>query len=528
MASHVVVIDSTARRATVKTTPAKPLSDILEEACKKLNLNPNQYGLKNNNKPVDLSRTIRLSGLSSGAKLELVQLSKSPSVVSVALQLPESAAQGLPNGRLTDKFPSTTTLWHVLRKFEAGVAGGGGASGKNLTARSVPVIQQGGSGEGALYYEQPCINIMGRELSTFTDLQKTLGQLGFNSGSTLLRLNFKTTETPMHEAMEQITEYFKSLEDDFRPPPSQPATTSEPPPSNEAATTSTPREPTEAGNDTPMTDAPSTDSTIPDQPPSTPPSPSLTSRPVQIFAAPTSSTPSAASFTTHNASDYVPTVEHAQAHQRLLQQSSRNVRLPTDSELEAQAQAAREKLASVASIEIKIRFPDQTSIVATFAQSDTAKELYNFVRECLDPSVQSEPFVLKYPNTSTGPLAASRPGGQSTVPVTPLSDSTTSPSSHPKLIQDLALKGRTLMTFFWDPEKTSPEARMKRTVLKPELRSEAKEIEVKDIGATSKDKDEDKGVRVDLSGKGADDGKEGKDGRGAKKVPKWLKLPGKK
>lgn len=46
MASHVVVIDSTARRATIKTTPNKTLSEVLEEACGKLGLNAAQYALK--------------------------------------------------------------------------------------------------------------------------------------------------------------------------------------------------------------------------------------------------------------------------------------------------------------------------------------------------------------------------------------------------------------------------------------------------------------------------------------------------
>jgi hypothetical protein len=46
MSSHVVVLDATARRATIKTTPGKYLTDILQEACKKLGLDANQYGLK--------------------------------------------------------------------------------------------------------------------------------------------------------------------------------------------------------------------------------------------------------------------------------------------------------------------------------------------------------------------------------------------------------------------------------------------------------------------------------------------------
>jgi tether containing UBX domain for GLUT4 len=46
MASHVVVIDSTARRAQIKTTPNKPLTEVLEEACVKLGLKSTNYGLK--------------------------------------------------------------------------------------------------------------------------------------------------------------------------------------------------------------------------------------------------------------------------------------------------------------------------------------------------------------------------------------------------------------------------------------------------------------------------------------------------
>jgi hypothetical protein len=46
MASNLVVIDTSYRRATIKTTPTRHLSDVLEEACKKLNLRSEQYGLK--------------------------------------------------------------------------------------------------------------------------------------------------------------------------------------------------------------------------------------------------------------------------------------------------------------------------------------------------------------------------------------------------------------------------------------------------------------------------------------------------
>ena len=540
MASHVVVIDSTARRATVKVTPGKYLSDVLDEACKKLGLNASQYGLKyvsatgmlltcfgvlthvlyrNNNKQVDLSRTIRLSGLSSGAKLELVQSSRSPTVISVAIQLPESEAQGIPNGRLTDKFPSTTTLWHVLRKFEAGVAGGGGAGGRNLTAKSVPVTSSGSTGAGGLFYQQPVVNVMGRELSSFTDLQKTLSQLGFNSGSALLRLNFKTSDTPMHEAMAQIEQYFKSEGDESAtsiPTVPVPETTSLAGTIEEGSAQSAKLEGGERSAelvDTPMVDAPPTISTsISETSSSSATDPSIVlGRPIQIFAPPSTSRPHAASIPPpHNETDYIPTVEHAQAHQRSLQAASRNTRLLTDAELEAQAAASKEKLASITSVDVKVRFPDQTSIISSFTQQDTGKSLYDFVRDCLDSDHATEPFLLKFPGRT----------GQTAIP-----DSSTSPST--KLIQGLQLKGRVMVTFSWDPEKASQEARRSKTVLKEELREKAKEIEVPDVNkieGMGADEKEDQGVKVDISKE-----EKRKDGEGGgKKIPKWLKLPGKK
>lgn len=68
------------------------------------------------------------------------------------------------------------------------------------------------AGSGRLVYETPVVQVMGRELSAFTDLQKSLGQLGFNGGSVLLRLSFRPTQTPLEESMAEIEEYFKSID----------------------------------------------------------------------------------------------------------------------------------------------------------------------------------------------------------------------------------------------------------------------------------------------------------------------------
>lgn len=135
-----------------------------------------------------MSRTIRQTGLSGGAKLELIVVSRSPSVVSIALQLPETLAGSAPGGRLLDKFASNTTLWHILRAFESKEG-----CNYNFTGRGVAQVEQGTAGAGRVYYEMPILNIMGRELSSFTDLQKTMGQLGINGGSSLIRMSFRKT-----------------------------------------------------------------------------------------------------------------------------------------------------------------------------------------------------------------------------------------------------------------------------------------------------------------------------------------------
>ncbi|THC99836.1 hypothetical protein EYZ11_000648 [Aspergillus tanneri] len=510
MSSHVVVLDSTARRATVKTTPGKHLADILQEACKKLGVNASQYGLKYKGKQLDLSLVFRLSGLISGAKLELVQLSRSPSVVTVALQLPEPEARGTPNGRILDKFPSTTTIWLILRKFEAGVAGA--SSARNLTARGVPATG-GNNGSGRLFYETPVVQILERELSTFTDLQKSLAQLGFNNGNVLLRLSFRRTEEPLEEAMVKIQDYFKSFDDSA--PPQQHESSAE--------QTQTAREPNQPEQRPPSfaSNATSNAPTPPDQPPETQPHvipapvesselPTISSRSVTVFAPPSSSTPQSAQ-TSYNESDYVPSVDHAQAHQRRLNMASRNTRLPSDAEIAAKAAAEEEKLAAVQGVDVKVRLPDQSQIVAKFNQGDTGKTIYDFVRNCLAEPFAGEKFIITH--LPTGTPASSGRKIQSEVP----------DSDKILLIKDLGMVGRVLVTFTWDAS-ASLAARQSRTeLLKPELRTKAQELKVEqppEVMDTSED------AAVPKSGTDRQSGEKS----GARKggLPKWLKLPGKK
>ncbi|KAJ5112307.1 hypothetical protein N7532_000352 [Penicillium argentinense] len=509
MSAHVVVIDATARRATIKTTPSTHLTDVLQEACKKLGYNASQYGLKHNRKQLDLSLTFRLTGLKSGAKLELVQQSRSPSVVTIALQLPESEARGAPNGRILDKFPSTTTLWLVLRKFEAGVAGSN--SVRNLTARGAPDLSAGGGGSARLFYEIPVLQVLDRELSSFTDLQKSLAQLGFNSGNILIRLSFRRTEEPLEEAMVKIGEYFKSAGEDTAPPTQNQASAPIEGKTEEQTQTPSSSGQPEASNE--MAPQPPADhETLPDAPQEQPASASSSGRPVTVFSPPSTSTPSSAQIP-HNEEDYIPSVEHAKAHQRQLNQSSRNQRLPTDAEIEAKAAAEEKRRAEVREVDVKVRFPDQSQVVSKFGPADSGLSLYGFVRSCLDPAFAKEKIIL---NVFVNP-ALGRSGHATTIP-----------ESDRLLIKDLGLSGRVLVNFTWTDAASAAAQQGRSSILRPELRDQARELKIEqprdivDEPAAPASSSKDAGH----SGSGEPTKSAGLKKSGG--VPKWLKLPGKK
>lgn len=464
-------------------------------------------------KQLDLSLSVRLAGLSSGAKLELVQLSRSPSVVSVALQLPESEAQGAPNGRLLDKFPSTTTLWLVLRKFEAGVAGNG--TTRNLTARGAPSTD---AGAGRLYYQMPVIHAMGRELSSFSDLQKSLAQLGFNSGNVLLRLSFRTTQEPLEEVMAKIAEYFKDVEAQSGPAAAEASVAAEQP----APVSAQPTEPSSLPASTTQEEPTlvSTDSSVsqpePSQlPPSDPSaSPSVSSRPVTVYRPPSGTTPQSA-LSAYDEEDYVPTIEHARSHQERLSKLSRNTRLPSDKEIAEKAAAEQEKLAGIKEVEVKIRFPEQSQVVAKFGQPDTGATLYSFVRSCLNDPFAGEKFSLTVFGGGGG-------RGKNQIP----------DSDQTYLIKDVGIRGRVLVNFTWD-DQASPAARGSgANLLKPELRSQAQDIQIPSVPEAPQEEPEDKSalgrLGAALRGEGRDKDKMSAERKGGGGVPKWFKMPGKK
>ena len=478
MASHVVIVDSSFRRINIKCTPNTFLSDVLAEACQKLKLPAEQYGLKlvsptfpqiacpadtifrHNKKTVDLSRTFRFSGLPSGAQLELVQASRSATPINVALQLPPSEG----NSRLTAKFPSTTSVWKILRAFESGATGGGPLM--NFTQRGVAQTQNGTPGAGRLFYEMPAVNILGRELATFTDLQKTLVQLGVTSGSALLRLDFKNSGQPLEQAMTDISEYFQASDEtdpavveapdsqmQENPPPTNSAPAEDamveqaPPDSGQASNKAEPA----ATEETPLPQESGTETTQISQPP--PVTQQLTtsesaSRAVKVFLAPTVST-SLAAIQHHDESDYVPTIEQAKQHLARLNTAGRNQRLPSDAEL-AQREADRQaRLNAIQGVKVRIRLPDQTSVETEFGNNDSGNEVYDFIRKLMTNG--KEDFSLKYVN-SKGTHVSLRDGPQ-------------------KLVAENGWKGNMLVNLVWG--ESVPAHVKRQPVLKDETRRQA-------------------------------------------------------
>ncbi|KAG9473592.1 hypothetical protein GDO78_004079 [Eleutherodactylus coqui] len=111
----VSVLAPNGRRQTVKVTAGTPLLQVLEEVCKKQNFNPREYNLKFQRTVVDLSLQWRFANLPNNAKLEMVSRSQQragteSTKVRVALQLEEGA-------RLQDEFLCSQSLWEVLTHF---------------------------------------------------------------------------------------------------------------------------------------------------------------------------------------------------------------------------------------------------------------------------------------------------------------------------------------------------------------------------------------------------------------------------
>ncbi|KAK3383202.1 GLUT4 regulating protein TUG-domain-containing protein [Lasiosphaeria ovina] len=512
MSAHVEVVSSDFRRVKVKVSPGTHLVDVLTEACKKLNLNADKYLFKHKQKAVDLSAPFRTSGLVTGAKLELVLKSSSPSVVSIALDVV--------GRRLTKKLPSHMTLWQVMRQFETA------EKDLNITGRGSPKPNSGNSGSGQLYYEAPVVNILGKEYSALEDLQKTLSQCGINSGSIVLRVAFRNSDKTLYEAMEEISGYLKDVapvetekqEETTAPALSvsegpkpggalaRPMTQPEAAPAPEATsteetkpkTTTTATEPSapvessapaesNVAGDAMDIDEPSTTATAVGR--------------IQldgVFSAPSSSTPIAAQIFEEE-SVYEPTIAHAQLRQQQLNARSQNTRLKSDAELAAAAAQEAAKLAKITTVHIKVRFPDQTSAQWVIGREETGTVFYEAVRGVM--AHPNEPFKLIMSGTKTFIQEDGKP-----------------------LITNYRLKSHELLNLMWEDEASS-EAR-NAAFLKSSVASKAQAVVVPKVPKETEEQEGTAGPST-IPAKSEKNSGSGLDGF-PKKLPKWMKLPGRK
>jgi tether containing UBX domain for GLUT4 len=378
----------------------------------------------------------------------------------------------------------------------------------------------GTSGAGRLHYEQPVITVMPahREQSDFVGLQQTLVQLGFDSGSALLKLSYKNSGLPLEEAMAQISQYFKteqstaagaagahaatpaqSVSEPTLEQAAPEATTAvagemtrndEPDPepmevdaNSTALSTAEPDVPAEGvtaenvgdiSPAAPLAAATSTASAAPSDPPVESSQGSEPPRNIQIFSAPTSSTPQAAR-NAFNESDYLPTIEHAKVHQAQLLNKTRNTRLLSDKELEEQEKAHQERIEAVAAKggALRIRMPDGALIQMNFTKEDTADVLYDFAKGFLDR--KNEPFELKY--------------------TSPLGRLVLIEKNNKRLSHDLRFSTNELITFQW-AEDASAEARASRSTLAQEWQAKATALKVEELAQAEKPQAPAKGQTV--------------------------------
>lgn len=443
--------------------------------------------------------------------------------------MPTSGEQSGDLARLTDKFPSDTPLWQLLRRFEDGTSGNPNKEKRNynFTQRATPVTTDGATtGSGRLNYEMPVINIMGRELATFLDLQKTLGQLGFSSGSCLIRLTYRDSGQPMSEAMEQITTYFRSID-----PPAPTSTTdthgthgldvgeasSSIDPNGAARLDSLAGERITADDqttedtlvesavsapfapvspvaaDSPMTDfdvASPASETEPQTSRATSAPPTHSGSSIAIFSPPSMTTSHTAP--SYSEDDYIPTLDHAQLHQARLASETRNRKLLSDAELATAQQEREATLAKVKDVMVRIRFPDQSIAQRSFGQNSTVADVYAMCREVMEAPTSA--FQIRVLAAGIG----GKPGGMTTLKEEGAEGSR-------RLIRDLSWQGRVLVTVVWGDSVTTEVK--EAPSLKKEYRARAEELKAPVLEGQQDNRKEEavkEPKKEDKKGKGVD------------------------
>nr|CAD7260030.1 unnamed protein product [Timema shepardi] len=159
----LIVLAPNFRRQSVKVSPNTTILQILEEVCKKQDLNPEEYDIKHHNHVLDPSTIVRFSGLPNNAQLEMITSKKTrqESAITLGLQL-ESGARPMGD------FLSSDSLWKVITKL---------------------------CPEEANPDSNPVVIYMRREVAGKGELENTtLRHLGLMGGRAMLRFVHRTAE----------------------------------------------------------------------------------------------------------------------------------------------------------------------------------------------------------------------------------------------------------------------------------------------------------------------------------------------
>ena len=168
MSSSVWVLCPGGRQIKVAVNATKTVLSVIEEACAKVNANPDEFDLVTSvqRRPIDASQQWRFTSIPNNSKLELVPGNQTRirthrilflvKKARVTKSLPVRVAIQSPTGRLTGSCLSSRTLYHVCQELKL----------------ELP--------EPDTF---PIVSYSGKECA----LDKTLKQIGVLSGSVLLR-----------------------------------------------------------------------------------------------------------------------------------------------------------------------------------------------------------------------------------------------------------------------------------------------------------------------------------------------------
>lgn len=180
-------------RVNVKAGLSSSMRQVIQQACMALKLVPSPessecyaYGLKHGRMQLDKATLVRLSGLTQGAKLELIKTTNLSAGGSVTVAVQSEA------GRATTQVSSSSTFLSILQIVANSVD-----APRNY---SIVKLQNG-------VVMEPVLLVMGQEYAGLAQIAQTsLVGIGIDSGTCLVRLSHRPSA---FGSLEEATEYIE-------------------------------------------------------------------------------------------------------------------------------------------------------------------------------------------------------------------------------------------------------------------------------------------------------------------------------